>query len=218
MSDCCSPRGYRRIFSADSARAQARRYRRSGLDRNSRRVAEVVLAHGVEGLTLLEVGGGVGAIQLELLHAGMRAATSVELTPTYEASAAELLEEAGLRERVERRVADFVQAQASVPAADVVVMNRVVCCYPDMPALVGAAGAHARRLMVLSFPREALWTRAAVSLVNLLLWVTRREFHIFVHPVSGIAAEASLQGLTADLGRPGLFWQTATFSRGAASS
>jgi len=50
---------------------------------------------GVEGKTLLEVGGGIGAIEIELLKAGMARAINVELTPTNEAAARELLVEAG---------------------------------------------------------------------------------------------------------------------------
>src|SRR5438094_6060032 len=83
LSDCCTPRGYRTIFSEKSARSEAKRYRRKGLDRTSRRIADLLGERGVEGRTLLEVGGGIGAIQIELLKAGLTRATNVELTPTY---------------------------------------------------------------------------------------------------------------------------------------
>src|SRR5436309_1846967 len=104
MSDCCTPKGYRWIFSERSARAEAKRYRRKGLDATSRRIFDFVKRQGVEGRTVLEVGGGIGAIQIELLKAGAARALSVELTPTYEEEATALLREAGLEERVERRV------------------------------------------------------------------------------------------------------------------
>src|ERR1700716_3951821 len=112
MSDCCTPKGYRQLFSERNARAEARRYRRRGLDAISRRITNLIKEHGVEGRTLLEVGGGIGAIEIELLKAGFARAVSVELTPTYETSAAELLHEAGLADRVERRVMDFTEAGA----------------------------------------------------------------------------------------------------------
>src|ERR1700737_3859471 len=133
MSDCCSPKGYRSIFSEKRAQAEARRYRRHGLDSTSRRIAEFLKEQGIGGRTLLEVGGGIGAIQIELLRAGITRAVNVELTPTYEEAAQALLREAGLGDRVERRVMDFAEAAGEVEAADIVVMNRVICCYPDMP-------------------------------------------------------------------------------------
>src|SRR2546425_1765467 len=84
MSDCCSPKGYRSIFSEKRAHAEARRYRRHGLDPTSRRIAEFLKQQGIGGRTLLEVGGGIGAIQIELLRAGITHAVNIELTPTYE--------------------------------------------------------------------------------------------------------------------------------------
>ncbi len=141
MSDCCSPKGYRSIFSEKRAHAEARRYRRRGLDRTSRSIAELLKQQGIVGRTLLEVGGGIGAIQIELLRAGITRAVNIELTPTYEEAAQGLLREARLEDRVERRVMDFAEATGEVPTADIVIMNRVICCYPDMPKLAGTAAA-----------------------------------------------------------------------------
>jgi len=216
MSDCCTPKGYRLIFSERSAKAQAGRYRRRGLDPTSRRLIDLLRRHALQGRTLLEVGGGVGAIQIELLRAGLARASSIELTPTYEAAAGELLREAGFEDRVERRVMDFAEAGSEVPAADIVVMNRVLCCYPDMPRLASAAADHARELLVLTFPRESWWTRAALGLGNLALRATRREFRVFLHPPTRIRATAELHGLRTVVDWVGPFWQIAVMERPAA--
>src|SRR5256885_14285616 len=96
MTECCSPKGYRWVFSERSARAEARRYRRKGLDGTSRRIVDFLKANGVEGRTVLEVGGGIGAIQIELLKAGASRDLSIELTPTYQEEAAAVLRRAGL--------------------------------------------------------------------------------------------------------------------------
>jgi magnesium-protoporphyrin O-methyltransferase len=145
MKDFCSAAGYRWAFSERRARREARRYERRGLDGISRRIVQLLKAQGVDGHTLLEIGGGVGAVQIELLQAGVTRVVSIELTPTYEAAAEGLLRRAGLQDRVERKVMDFAEAATDVEAADIVVMNRVICCYPDMPKLAGAAAAHTRR-------------------------------------------------------------------------
>ena len=213
MSDCCTPRGYRWIFSERMARADARRYRRDGLDRTSRRIFDFVKAQGVEGRTVLEVGGGIGAIQIELLKAGASSAVSVELTPTYEGTARELLQEAGLADRVERKVMDFVEANGEVKTADIVIMNRVVCCYPDMPRLAGAAADYTGHLLVMSFPRSALWIRAALSLLNFSLWLTRRGFHVFVHDPSRIIRVTEERGLAPVLDQRGVLWTVAALRR-----
>lgn len=215
MSDCCTPKGYRWVFSERSAQSEAKRYRRRGLDGTSRRIVDFLKKQGVEGQTVLEIGGGIGAIQIELLKAGASRATSIELTPTYEQVANELLSETGLSGRVERKVMDFAQAADQVEAADVVVMNRVLCCYHDMPRLAGAAADHARQTLVMTFPRPALWIRVGLGIGNGLLWVTRRHFHIFVHRPSEIIATSQRHGLHTVLNQNGFMWMLAALSRAA---
>ena len=213
MSDCCTPKGYRWVFSERSAHREARRYRRRGLDGTSRRIVDFLKEQGVEGQTVLEIGGGIGAIQIELLKAGAARATSIELTPTYEEEASRLLAEAGLSDRVERKVMDFAQAADQVEGADVVVMNRVLCCYHDMPRLAGAAADHAQQTLVMTFPRRALWLRAMLGVGNGVLWLTRRHFHIFLHRPSEIMATSQRHGLRPLINQPGLMWTLAALTR-----
>lgn len=162
---------------------------------------------------MLEVGGGIGAIQIELLKAGASRAVSVELTPTYEDVASELLREAGLEERVERKVMDFAQANGQVARADIVIMNRVICCYPDMPRLTRAAADHAQQLLVMSYPKRTWWTFIGLTIANSLLSLTRREFHIFLHPPKQIIATAQQHGLEPVLDNGGLLWTVAAMRR-----
>jgi magnesium-protoporphyrin O-methyltransferase len=209
VSDCCSPKGYRWVFSERTARAEAKRYRRKGLDSVSRRIVELLKAQGVTGRTVLEVGGGIGAIQIELLKAGAARATSIELTATYEEEAMQLLREAGLEDRVERHVMDFADAAGAVSAADIVVLNRVLCCYHDMPKLAGAAADHAREVLALSFPREGWWIRSGISFMDLVLRIARREFQVFYHPPKKILATCEQHGLKTIFNRPGIAWTIA---------
>ncbi|GAC1475182.1 MAG: hypothetical protein PVS3B2_03740 [Candidatus Dormibacteraceae bacterium] len=216
MSDCCTPKGYRTLFSEKSASSEAKRYRRRGLDATSRRIFDLVKTRGVEGKTLLEVGGGVGAIEIELLKAGMAKAVNVELTPTYEAAAGDLLGEAGLAERVERKVMDFTEAGEEVGSADVVVMNRVLCCYPDMPRLAGAAAEHARDVLVISFPNDRWWTQMGVSFGNFAFGLFRVQFRLFLHPPDQILAAVERHGFKTMFSERGLLWQVAGLERSVA--
>jgi magnesium-protoporphyrin O-methyltransferase len=210
VSGCCRPEGYNRLFSARQARHDAARYRKRGLGGTSRDLVE--LAGDVSGETVLEVGGGVGAIELELLAAGAEHATNVELSGEYEEEAATLLAERGLGERVDRRVADFVTEP--VEPHDVVVMHRVVCCYPDVDRLVGIAAARTRLRLVLTYPQERPWTRFGVRIVNFFFWLTRSEFRTFVHPVARMTAAAEREGLALERREPqGAIWENAAYQR-----
>jgi 2-polyprenyl-3-methyl-5-hydroxy-6-metoxy-1,4-benzoquinol methylase len=213
VSDCCSPKGYRWVFSERNARSEAKRYRRKGLDGTSREIVDYLKSQTLDGQTVLEVGGGIGALQIELLKAGAGRAVSVELTPTYEQVAVGLLDDAGLRDRVRRQVTDFVEAASQVEAADIVVLNRVLCCYPDMPRLAAAAAEHTRMTLVLSYPRRTWWTIASFAVFNWFLALFRRQFHVFVHAPKEIMATARNHGLEPVLDRPGAFWTVAALRR-----
>jgi len=213
VSDCCTPKGYRQIFSEKNAAGEAKRYRSKGLDGTSKRIFDFVRERGVEGKTLLEVGGGIGAIEIELLKAGMARAINVELTPTYESAARELLAEAGLTDQVGRRVMDFAEAGPEVEAADVVVMNRVICCYPDMPKLASAAAERAGEVLVMSFPNRQWWTRLGLTVANLGFRVVKMQFRVFLHPPELIQAAVQQQGFRIRFNERGLLWQVNAFER-----
>jgi magnesium-protoporphyrin O-methyltransferase len=210
VSGCCRPDGYNRLFSARQAKLDASRYRKNGLRGTSRDLVQ--LAGDVWGESVLEVGGGAGAIELELLAAGAGRATNVELSGEYEDEAATLLAERGVSERVDRRVADFVTEP--VEPHDVVVMHRVVCCYPDVDRLVGIAAAHTRRRLLLTYPRDRSWTRVGIRVVNLGLRISGSSFRAFVHPVARMKEAAQREGLTLERReRPGWIWENAVYER-----
>jgi magnesium-protoporphyrin O-methyltransferase len=187
---CCSSKGCDEFFSERVARHDARRYRRRGLDASARRLLALLRRRGLTGRTVLEIGGGVGAIQLELLRAGAAHAVNIELSPAYEPYAAELLREAGMEGRVGRRVFDFAEQADEVESADIVVLHKVVCCYPDYEALVGAAADHTRRQLVMTFPREAWWMRLGIAGFNLIQRLRRKTFRVYLHPPAAMLAVA----------------------------
>lgn len=215
MAGCCSGSGYGAVFDERQARRDARRYRRRGLDRTGRRIVAYLRAGGLGGATALEVGGGIGAIQLELLKAGAERTTNIELSPGYEDQAAKLLREAGLEERTVRRIVDFAAAADTVEPADVVVMHRVVCCYPDPERLVGAAAAHAGTRLVLSYPPDNAISKAITSVFNAWCAVRRVDFRAYVHPRTAILGPARAQGLVPAFERRSGIWRIAALERAA---
>src|SRR5829696_2296983 len=139
MAGCCDPRGCDEFFGARFARRMAKRYRRRGLDRTARRMVAFLESKGIDDATILEISGGVGEIEVELLKRGALRATNLELSAAYDAEAHALLAEAGLVGRTERRLHDVAAHPDGVHPADVVVLHRVVCCYPDYERLLAAA-------------------------------------------------------------------------------
>jgi magnesium-protoporphyrin O-methyltransferase len=166
---------------------------------------------------VLEIGGGIGEIEIELLRSGAERATNIELSAAYEEEGLKLVEQAGFGDRVDRRYGDIATDPELAPAADVVVLNRVVCCYPDMPGLVGAAAEKTRRALALSFPRDTWLMRTGAHAINTWCRLRRSNFRFFVHPPPAIVATAGERGLRLVHEHRGHLWQVAALERGSAA-
>ena len=173
---------------------------------------------GLEGATMLEVGGGVGEIQIELLQLGVERAVNLELSPAYEHEAEQLLEERGLGERVERQLRDIAVDPEGVASADIVVLHRVVCCYPDYERLLGAVAQHTRRLVVFSYPTRNAASRFLVGVQNLVFRALRKEFRAFVHPPGAMMAALEERGLHRTFAHAGPVWHVAGLVRPAGTA
>jgi magnesium-protoporphyrin O-methyltransferase len=207
MANCCDPRGCDRFFGGRFARRMASRYRKRGLDATARRMVGFLEQQGIAGATVLEIGGGVGEIHLELLRRGAERAVNLELSPAYDAEAARLAGEAGVQGRVERRLHDIAVDPEAIAPADIVVLHRVVCCYPDYERLLGAAASHAQRALVFSHPRRNLISRVIVGAENLGFRLSRREFRVFVHPPAAMLAVLGEHGLEPNFAERGFAWE-----------
>ena len=210
MDDCCAvpgADGYEEVFDDRFARKAARRYRRKGLTPTERRIVSFISATGVEDATVLEVGGGVGEIQLELLARGAARTVNLELSGAYEAEAARLIGEAGVAGRVTRQLGvDLAVAPEKVDMADVVVLHRVVCCYPDYERLLGAAAERARHTLVFSHPPRTLLRRVFVAVGNLTLRLSHKTYRGFIHSPNAMIDTLSQHGFEPRIRHYGLSW------------
>jgi len=213
VTACCRAKPVEEMFKPRVARRSLARYRRKGHGKLERQMVGAASEGGLAGSRVLEIGGGIGTIQSELLEAGADRGEVVELVSAWEPYARELARERGLGERTTFRVADVLEGPESVEQADVVVMNRVVCCSPDGVALVGTAARLARKTLVLSYPRNALWVRAGLGLVNLGLRVTGGRFRVFVHPRRALLGAAEAEGLRVTSSERGVVWEFAALRR-----
>jgi len=178
-------------------------------------MVDFLAAQGLAGATVLEIGGGVGEIQLELLRRGAARATNLELVTSYDAEARRLAAQAGLADRVVRRVVDLASGTEPVERADVVVLHRVVCCYPDYERLLGAAADHPGRALGFSHPPRNIASRSAVGLQNAVLGLTGKAFRTFAHPPEAMRAVLRERGLHPAYTHHGMVWQVLGLVRDA---
>jgi magnesium-protoporphyrin O-methyltransferase len=205
------------LFNPRFARRMASRYRKRGLDKPSRRMVAFLSEHAeLQGASVLEIGGGVGEIQLELLKRGAAKTLNLELSNAYDEEARKLAREAGVEDCVTRRIHDIAVAPDAVEPVDIVVLHRVVCCYPDYEKLLDAAATHARHALVFSHPPRNLVSRALLGTQNLFFKALGREFRTFAHPPRAMRAVLERHGLQPAFSHRGLPWQIEGRRRSAA--
>jgi magnesium-protoporphyrin O-methyltransferase len=217
VSGCCDPRGCDGFFTERFARRAARRYRKRGLDKTARHMVGFLETRRLAGATILEIGGGVGEIQIELLKRGAARAVNLELSPGYADEAASLLREEGLDERAEQRIHDIAADPDGVDAADVVVLHRVVCCYPDYERLLEAAAQHAHRCLVFSYPPRNVISRLFLGAQNLVFRLRGSEFRTFAHPPAAMLTVLGKSGFRRTFAHHGMVWRVAGLERGMAA-
>jgi magnesium-protoporphyrin O-methyltransferase len=210
--DCCGV-DYDEHFNADEARRDILDYRKNGATGSTRRLLDALIGEGVEAQTLLDVGGGVGILQLELLGAGMASSVDVDASGPFIAVAQAEAEEHGFRGRTAYLHGDFVALSADVEPADVVTLDRVICCYPDVDNLVSRSAEHARRLYGLVYPVDRWWTRATARVMNLVTRISGNAYRIHVHDATLVDRLIRQAGLAPRYHHAGMVWQTAVYER-----
>jgi hypothetical protein len=201
------------LFSQRAARRDLKRYRRRGPHATTRHLLRMLEREEIRDGSLLDIGGGIGAIQHELLEGGLSRAVHVDASTAYLKASEDEATRKGHRDRVEYVHGDFVELSATCPEADIVTLDRVVCCYPDMPRLVEASASRARQLYGLSYPRERWGVRMGLSVGNLYFRLRGSAFRTYLHSPQAIAAEVQRQGLTPVAEARTLLWHVALFRR-----
>ncbi len=184
---CCSiPCNDTSRFFSRLARLYRWRFRLFGFEKTQRQLLEGIRQAGLEEATLLEIGCGAGHLHQALLQAGARQAVGVDLSARLLGEARRQAQQAGLSARTDYRQGDFVALADEIPAADIAILDKVVCCYPDPERLLAAALDRTRRVLALTYPRDRLLTRSGVALMAALLRLTGCRFRPYVHDPASI--------------------------------
>ena len=211
--NCCQCQGIEDLFNDSLVSKELRVYQVKGPAKTTRWMVEALKAEGLEGFDLLDIGGGVGAVQHALIEAGVKEATDVDASKAYIKAARQEAERRGIVERIRFQHGNFVDVAPQIPPADIVTLDRVVCCYPDMENLVKLSSARAKKLYALVYPRNSWWVKIGVAIINVFFKLQRKPFRTFVHPTHAVDAIVRKQGLRPKFFRQTLVWQVVVYSR-----
>ena len=202
-----------KAFGEQDARSDLKNYRKRGPAHQTRLILEAVRSVGMKDVTLLDIGGGIGAIHHELLKDTARQATHVDASSAYLQEARREAVRLGHEERVGFVHADFTDVAGDLPKADIVTLDRVVCCYPDFRSLLSAAAGRSQKALAMSYPRETWYLRAALKAANLFQRFRRDSFRVFLHPVAEMDALLRAEGMQRLSLKRLFIWEVALYSR-----
>jgi magnesium-protoporphyrin O-methyltransferase len=200
-------------FSETEARTELRSYRKRGPAQQTKLILSAVRSLNLKNASLLDVGGGIGVIHHELLEDVALEATHVDASSAYLNEARAEAARRGHRERVRFIHADFTEIASDLPEAQVVTLDRVVCCYPDFHRLLKAAAEHSQRALALTYPRETWYLRIGLKVANFFQRLRRDPFRVFLHPVADMDALLRGQGFERVSLRRLFVWEMALYQR-----
>ena len=213
LDTCCHCQDAGDFFTDRRARKELKKYRKKGPDKSTRLLLQGLASHDVSGDSVLDIGGGVGILQHELVELGAAEVHSADASQAYlDASRAEA-ERRGYADRASYTFGDFVDVAEEIPDVDIVTLDRVVCCYPDMPALVSASASKARSVYGLVFPRERWPVRLVIAWINLFNVLKRTAFRVFIHPHDEIDRKIRSFGFERRYSAKTFVWQVAIYAR-----
>jgi hypothetical protein len=214
--DCCQCQGIEAKFNQKYVAKKLKQYRKKGPKKTALQLVEALRAQGIDGMTLLDIGGGIGDLQHALIGLGVSHATDCEASAAYLEACRQEAERVGHADKIEHVLGDFVELANNIPPSDIVTLDRVICCYRDMPGLINSSAQKARRLYGVVYPLDRWWIRLGMLLYyNVRFWLQRNPMRNFVYATKAVEAVIRSNGFQREFHRVMGPWQVAVYSRAA---
>lgn len=210
---CPQCQGIETTFNHESALKELRKYHKKGPSKTTRFLIDFLVTEGIEGKSLLDIGGGVGTIQHELLRNGMKSVISVEASSAYSEVSKGEAERQGHTDRVQFHHGNFVDLAPDIPNADVVTLDRVICCYPDMEKLVENSLNHAREYYAVVYPPDTWWMKVGIAISNVLQRIKRSTYRSYVHSMKKFHKVVEVHNFKLCFFQKTIFWRVEIFQR-----
>ena len=211
--DCCQCQGIESMFDKKSAKRDLKRYLKKGPSTTTKILLNAVNKIGVQGMTFLDIGGGIGAIQYALIKWGALNGVSIEASSAYIDSIKEETGENNLTEKVVFKHGDFTTIASDLNSSDIVTLDKVICCYDDMNRLVDLSSKLARKIYAVVYPRDNWWIKLFLPIINFYPKIKGSSFRLFIHPTNKVEDIIIKNGLKRIYNTTRLFWQVAVFIR-----
>lgn len=198
----------------DDACEFCERYKNKGLSRSSKLLLTFILDNTVRDRSVLDLGCGAGGLSLELLKGGATNAVGFDLSPKMISAATELAQTNGFESRAKFRLGNG--ATSELPGSDIVIMDKVLCCYSEWRPLLENAIKASSIMVGFIVPRDEGITkvpfRIALKIVN-YFQRKRKGVLFYLHPLRAIDKTLRESGFKRYRKRSSRFWLVFLYSR-----
>ncbi len=209
---CC---GANKQFDIKNAQKDLKRYLKRGPRKPTKKLTEALKNLNLNNLSLLDIGGGVGPIPLELIPQGLCKVTDVDASEDYIEVAKAEVEKRAYQDKISYHLGDFLDVHTAIEAHDIVTLDKVICCYPYVEDLLKASLSKAKTYYALVYPQDNFLARTIVWGLNLTLKIRGNPFRTFIHDqnlIDRIIGEARFKEIYS--GTTFLSWQIHLYKKG----
>lgn len=215
MTCCGHCRDAGDFFNERTAKRELKKYRRKGPEKSTRLLIESIPDEAAANSTLLDIGGGIGAIPFELFKKGVQHSVNIDASRAYQSVSKKEAAERGLKEKTEYHFGDFTDVAPTLSSADIVTLDKVICCYPDVDLLLKSSLEKTESYYGLVFPRENFLTRIGFRLINLWFKIRRSEFRTFIHSHKKVDEIIQSHGFRKKSQDNTILWQIVSYKKAA---
>jgi len=210
--NCCCLEATNKFFNTQARRSE-KYFKKKGLRKEQRHLADGIRQSGMQEAEILEIGCGVGGLHLSLLKESATKATGFDISEKMIATARQLSAEMGLQDRTHYRHGDFVTMHENAPAADVTILDKVICCYENAPELIAHSTAKTRRIYAVSYPRQNPIVKLVFRSTKFVLKFFRQAFHPYYHEPKQIQKWITEAGFAKVYEKETMVWLVQVFRR-----
>jgi phospholipid N-methyltransferase len=211
MSCCCPHSNSANRFFSFFASRYRRRFEKKGFEPSQKQLLEGLQQAGYRDAKVLEIGSGVGHLHQTLLEQGAASAVGIDLASRMVDEAQHWAEERKLAGRTDYLEGDFMEIHESLSGADVTVLDKVVCCYPDADGLVHASLKKTNRVYALTYPRNRWYIRTMMGISAFMLKLVRSDFRPYVHDPEVIEKWITETGFSKAYQNNNMVWLTQVY-------
>ena len=150
---------------------------------------------------------------MTLLKEGAAGATGVDISGGMIERARKFSNDLGVAGRAEYVVGDFVEVAETIRDADITLLDKSVCCYENIDALIQTSTAKTKHLYALSHPKQNLFMELAfkghIAFAKLFKW----KFHPFWHDWQKLREDVQHLGFELVYSKATPMWQVLVFRR-----